>query len=202
MATPFVIQLWKVEECPRAPQGIHPNFTASHPLALSNYNKIIFREIFRPACVSYYVVLVVGWCIPPSQPTMTVPQRPPVQCLLIDLDDTLYQCPEISNMVAEKIRQYMLTKLGTPVDEVEEKCRELYLNYGTTLAGLVVRRCYFKYRDSALSLFHRIADQLHLPIRSCRLLATQSTLRTGMLKFTAHFLTKNTLSLILNSRLF
>ena len=69
---------------------------------------------------------------------MTV-TRAPVSCLLIDLDDTLYQCPEMSKLVSEKIRDYMLTKLKIPVEEVQEKCTELYLNFGTTLAGLVVR---------------------------------------------------------------
>ncbi len=42
-------------------------------------------------------------------------------------------------MVADKIRAYMRDKLGVPTSEVEEMCRELYLNYGTTLAGLVAR---------------------------------------------------------------
>ena len=41
-------------------------------------------------------------------------------------------------MVAEKIRRYMVERLGVGEAEVEERCRELYLNYGTTLAGLVV----------------------------------------------------------------
>ena len=70
---------------------------------------------------------------------MTVSQTPQIDCLLIDLDDTLYEIPEISNMVADKIRTYMVTRLGVEQDQVEENCRELYLNYGTTLAGLVVR---------------------------------------------------------------
>lgn len=70
---------------------------------------------------------------------MTVPRRAPIQCLLIDLDDTLYECPTIAEMVADNIRTYMHTRLGFPLEEVEEKCRYLYLNYGTTLAGLVVR---------------------------------------------------------------
>jgi hypothetical protein len=70
---------------------------------------------------------------------MTVPKRPPVSCLLVDLDDTLYQCPEMSNLVADKIRDYMVKKLKIPFEQVQELCAELYLNFGTTLAGLVVR---------------------------------------------------------------
>lgn len=69
---------------------------------------------------------------------MTIAKRPPVSCLLIDLDDTLYQCPEMSGLVSDKIREYMVNKLKIPVEEVQEKCSELYLNFGTTLAGLVV----------------------------------------------------------------
>ncbi|KAL4532199.1 hypothetical protein Ndes2526B_g08835 [Nannochloris sp. 'desiccata'] len=68
---------------------------------------------------------------------MTIAKRPPVSCLLIDLDDTLYQCPEMSGLVSDKIREYMVNKLKIPVEEVQEKCSELYLNFGTTLAGLV-----------------------------------------------------------------
>jgi len=68
---------------------------------------------------------------------MTVSARPSVQCLLVDLDDTLYDCPEMAAEVAYNIRQYMLKKLHMPEAEAEEKCRELYLNFGTTLAGLV-----------------------------------------------------------------
>ena len=67
---------------------------------------------------------------------MTVTQRPPVEMLLVDLDDCLYEAPGLSTLVAEKIREYMVTRLNMPLADVEEKCRELYLNYGTTLAGL------------------------------------------------------------------
>ena len=77
---------------------------------------------------------------------MTIPKRPPVSCLLIDLDDTLYQCPEMSGLVSAKIRDYMLTKLKIPEDQVQEMCTELYLNFGTTLAGLVVSQTLYFYR--------------------------------------------------------
>lgn len=36
---------------------------------------------------------------------------------------------------------YMAERLGVPADEVAEKCADLYLNYGTTLAGLVASGC-------------------------------------------------------------
>lgn len=70
---------------------------------------------------------------------MTVTQRPPIQCLLVDLDDTLYNYPEIGEQCAANIREYMLNRLHIPKSEVDELCRELYMNYGTTCAGLVVR---------------------------------------------------------------
>jgi hypothetical protein len=76
---------------------------------------------------------------------MTVPQRPPIQRLLIDLDDTLYDCPELPAMVADNIREYMKTKLDISPDVVEEKCRYLYLQYGTTLAGLVVSLAFYEH---------------------------------------------------------
>ena len=69
-------------------------------------------------------------------------QRPPVEVLLVDLDDCLYECPQLSQLVAHKIRRYMVEQLGIGEAEVQERCSELYLNYGTTMAGLVVReRC-------------------------------------------------------------
>ena len=58
---------------------------------------------------------------------------------LIDLDDTLYQSEEISKLVSDKIRAYMVAHLDFTREEVQERCNHFYLNYGTTLAGLVVR---------------------------------------------------------------
>lgn len=62
----------------------------------------------------------------------------PITTLLVDLDDTLYESREMCEQVADNIRTYMVEKLGVQTSECEELCRELYLNYGTTLAGLVV----------------------------------------------------------------
>lgn len=115
---------------------------------------------------------------------MTIAKRPPVSCLLIDLDDTLYQCPEMSGLVSDKIRAYMVNKLKIPVEEVQEKSSEFYLNFGTTLAGLVVRYSllYFCVQCASYSPLKRFVDSEHFyfgPLTfslylffSCRLLAT------------------------------
>lgn len=70
--------------------------------------------------------------------------REPITTLLVDLDDTLYDSKAMSEQVAENIRKYMVQKLGIATSVCEEMCRELYLNYGTTLAGLVVCSCCMK----------------------------------------------------------
>ncbi|KAM7531871.1 hypothetical protein LguiB_035281 [Lonicera macranthoides] len=58
-------------------------------------------------------------------------------CLLFDLDDTLYP---LSSGLAAKCRQnieaYMVEKLGIDESKIPDLCNLLYKNYGTTMAGL------------------------------------------------------------------
>ncbi|CAI9297964.1 unnamed protein product [Lactuca saligna] len=59
------------------------------------------------------------------------------ECLLFDVDDTLY--PLSSGLSAEctkNIREYMVKKLGIEKTKVPEMCAQLYKDYGTTMAGL------------------------------------------------------------------
>ncbi|KAF3331584.1 Haloacid dehalogenase-like hydrolase [Carex littledalei] len=63
--------------------------------------------------------------------------RPKFDCLLFDLDDTLY--PLSSGIAAEcrkNIGEYMLEKLGIPPSKIDSLCTLLYKHYGTTMAGL------------------------------------------------------------------
>ncbi|KAK8542022.1 hypothetical protein V6N13_137402 [Hibiscus sabdariffa] len=67
----------------------------------------------------------------------TLTQRPKYDCLLFDLDDTLY--PKSSGLAREcgkNIKDYMVEKLGVEKDKVVELSDLLYKNYGTTMAGL------------------------------------------------------------------
>ncbi|KAL4427910.1 hypothetical protein ABPG75_001999 [Micractinium tetrahymenae] len=68
---------------------------------------------------------------------MTVLRRPRISTCLFDLDDALYENTTMQHHVAENIRRYMVERLDFPPDEVAEACADYYLNYGTTLAGLV-----------------------------------------------------------------
>ncbi|KAE8663010.1 fatty acid hydroperoxide lyase 2 [Hibiscus syriacus] len=64
-------------------------------------------------------------------------KRPKYDCLLFDLDDTLY--PKSSGIAREcgkNIRDYMVEKLGVEKDKVVELADLLYKNYGTSMAGL------------------------------------------------------------------
>ncbi|KAG6481513.1 hypothetical protein ZIOFF_058117 [Zingiber officinale] len=69
-------------------------------------------------------------------------------CLLFDLDDTLY--PLSSGMAAEcrkNIGEYMLEKLGIEESKIPDLCSVLYQKYGTTMAGLRAIGYNFNYDD-------------------------------------------------------
>lgn len=58
-------------------------------------------------------------------------------CLLFDLDDTIYPLTSgLSKEVTKNIQEYMLQKLCIEEAKVPELCVSLYKFYGTTLAGL------------------------------------------------------------------
>eukprot|EP01018_Ginkgo_biloba_P008504 Gb_33642 [translate_table: standard] len=64
-------------------------------------------------------------------------QVPQYDCLLFDLDDTLY--PLSSGLQAacrKNIEEYMVQKLNIDESKVPEMCIELYKKHGTTMAGL------------------------------------------------------------------
>lgn len=59
------------------------------------------------------------------------------ECLLFDMDDTLYPMSTGINMACRKnIEEYMVDHLGIDESEVPRMCLELYKEYGTTMAGL------------------------------------------------------------------
>ncbi|KAJ3682718.1 hypothetical protein LUZ60_012945 [Juncus effusus] len=64
-------------------------------------------------------------------------QRPKYDCLLFDLDDTLYPLSSgIATECRKNIGDYMVEKLGIPEEKIDTLCNLLYKNYGTTMAGL------------------------------------------------------------------
>ncbi|MCD7462347.1 hypothetical protein HAX54_048305 [Datura stramonium] len=59
------------------------------------------------------------------------------ECLLFDMDDTLYPLSSGVNLACRKnIEEYMLHHLNIDETEVPKMCLELYREYGTTMAGL------------------------------------------------------------------
>ncbi|XP_058748632.1 uncharacterized protein C24B11.05-like [Vicia villosa] len=77
--------------------------------------------------------------------------NPKYDCLLFDIDDTLYPFSSgISAHTAKNIEVYMLEKLGMDAAKVPELCSSLYKTYGTTMAGLRAIGYDFDYDD-----FHR-----------------------------------------------
>ncbi|KAL0375221.1 UNVERIFIED_CONTAM: hypothetical protein Sradi_3437800 [Sesamum radiatum] len=64
-------------------------------------------------------------------------QRPKYDCLLFDLDDTLYPLSSgLAAAVLKNIQDYMIEKLGIEESKIPDLCNLLYKNYGTTMAGL------------------------------------------------------------------
>ncbi|OIW18899.1 hypothetical protein TanjilG_25342 [Lupinus angustifolius] len=64
-------------------------------------------------------------------------QRPKYDCLLFDLDDTLYPLSSgIAKACLQNIKDYMVEKLGIEPSKVDDLSNLLYKNYGTTMAGL------------------------------------------------------------------
>ncbi|XP_061354038.1 uncharacterized protein C24B11.05-like [Gastrolobium bilobum] len=60
-------------------------------------------------------------------------------CLLFDMDDTLYPWSLGLNLACRKnIEEYMLKHLHIEESEVPKMCLDLYKEYGTTMAGLKV----------------------------------------------------------------
>lgn len=75
-------------------------------------------------------------------------QSPKYDCLLFDLDDTLYPLSSgIALHCRENIQAYMAEKLGMEKSKVSEMCALLYKHYGTTMAGLRAIGCEFDYDD-------------------------------------------------------
>ncbi|KAL2898949.1 Uncharacterized protein RDABS01_024031 [Bienertia sinuspersici] len=60
-------------------------------------------------------------------------------CLLFDLDDTLYPFSSgIASHCSKNIQDYMIEQLGIEESKVPDMCYVLYKYYGTTMAGLRV----------------------------------------------------------------
>ncbi|KAF0906909.1 hypothetical protein E2562_013295 [Oryza meyeriana var. granulata] len=69
-------------------------------------------------------------------------------CLLFDMDDTLYPLSSGINLACRKnIQEYMLNKLQIEENLVPKMCLDLYKEYGTTMAGLKVLGYDFDYDD-------------------------------------------------------
>ncbi|KAK1272091.1 hypothetical protein QJS04_geneDACA021591 [Acorus gramineus] len=65
------------------------------------------------------------------------PQRPKYDCLLFDLDDTLYPLSTgLATSCRKNIEDYMIEELGIEASKIPDMCNVLYKNYGTTMAGL------------------------------------------------------------------
>ena len=64
-------------------------------------------------------------------------QKQKYDCLLFDLDDTLYPLSSgLSNAILKNLKDYMIEKLGIEPRKTDDLSNLLYKNYGTTLAGL------------------------------------------------------------------
>ncbi|KAA8543850.1 hypothetical protein F0562_021973 [Nyssa sinensis] len=70
------------------------------------------------------------------------------ECLLFDVDDTLYPLNSgLSVQCTKNIIEFMIQKLGIEENKVPELCHQLYVDYGTTMAGLRAIGYNFDYDD-------------------------------------------------------
>ncbi|KAJ6320071.1 hypothetical protein OIU78_015460 [Salix suchowensis] len=86
------------------------------------------------------------------------------ECLLFDMDDTLYPMSLGLNLACRKnIEEFMLRKLHIEESEIPKMCLELYREYGTTMAGLKVLG--YEFDDDEFHAFRKIiftnADKAH-----------------------------------------
>lgn len=85
-------------------------------------------------------------------------QRLKCDCLLFDLDDTLYPVTSgIGADVMKNIQDYMVEKLGVAETISLELCILLYKQYGTTMAGLRAAGYQFDYDDYHSFVHGRLA---------------------------------------------
>lgn len=74
--------------------------------------------------------------------------KPKYDCLLFDLDDTLYPLSTgLAKACRKNIGDYMVEKLGIDESKIPSMCDLLYKNYGTTMAGLRAIGYKFDYDD-------------------------------------------------------
>ncbi|CAL9138547.1 unnamed protein product [Musa acuminata var. zebrina] len=75
-------------------------------------------------------------------------QSPKYDCLLFDLDDTLYPLSSgVASECLKNIGDYMVERLGIEERKISDLCNLLYKNYGTTMAGLRAIGYEFDYND-------------------------------------------------------
>ncbi|GMI91910.1 hypothetical protein like AT5G02230 [Hibiscus trionum] len=96
-------------------------------------------------------------------------KRPKYDCLLFDLDDTLYPLSSgLARECGKNIKDYMVEKLEIEKDKIVELSNLLYKNYGTTMAGLRAVGYDFDYDE-----YHRLPyDNLKLDPQLRSLLMT------------------------------
>lgn len=74
--------------------------------------------------------------------------EPKYECLLFDVDDTLYPLSSgISVECTKNIIEYMTSKLGIDEEKASVMCVDLYKEHGTTMAGLKAVGYNFDYDD-------------------------------------------------------
>ena len=78
-----------------------------------------------------------------------------INCLVFDLDDTLYpQDCGVWHMIRDRIHRFLIKEMGFPPDVVTQLRTRLYQQYGTTLRGLQTE--YSVNMDTYLDYVHAV----------------------------------------------
>ncbi|XP_051113364.1 uncharacterized protein LOC127239314 isoform X2 [Andrographis paniculata] len=104
--------------------------------------------------------------------------EPKFECLLFDVDDTLYPLSSgISAECTKNIIEYMINTLGMDEEKVPELCAQLYRDHGTTMAGLLATGYDFDYDDYHNFVHGRLPYELLNPDDTLRSLLHSLPLR-------------------------
>lgn len=137
-------------------------------------------------------------------PAVAAAGRRTFKLMLVDLDDTLYRVEALPKLVRSKIEEYMAQKLRMDPHESARLTSDLYITYGTTMAGLVALGYRLDYEDwwvppssfscfeaSFASLAERLLHHLLTLSSACHLYCLARTAMPGTTTCTAAWPTRS-----------
>jgi putative hydrolase of the HAD superfamily len=90
-------------------------------------------------------------------------RTPPAEIIFFDLDDTLYSPKNgLWMAIRDRMRRYLIERMGFPPEEVDTLRHEYFVTYGTTLRGLLINHPERIDADDYLAYVHDIPLQNYI----------------------------------------